>query len=146
MSIRYLFVLLLSFIAFSIYSQEYTVNIDEIGFEEGLIYNQINDIYEDKDGLLWIGTSKGLLRYDGEDFKVWNEEDETGQIYSISRIIQDDAGILWLWNSELSDFVFLDPSSGISQSRVSKFGDSFPNQLNGNTSSPGFAFSGSKRS
>ena len=36
--------------------------------EDGLYSNTINDIIEDRDGNLWLGTPRGLCKYDGEEF------------------------------------------------------------------------------
>ena len=134
-------VLFLFFFSFTnvITGQDYTYTLDEYGFEDGLVYKHIKTVFEDRDGLIWLGTSKGLMRYDGEEFKVWNSDDETGLIYSIRLIAQDDEGVLWLWNSSSNQFVFLNPYSGEIQSTKTKFGDDFPNRLDANTSTPGFS-------
>ncbi len=36
---------------------------------DGLVSNYIQCIYRDKKGFIWIGTKKGVTRYDGYDFK-----------------------------------------------------------------------------
>ncbi|MFT6336583.1 MAG: signal transduction histidine kinase/CheY-like chemotaxis protein [Halioglobus sp.] len=143
-NLKFVLLVLSCFWSLELSSQSYTVSVDEYGFEDGLIYYQINDVYEDNDGILWIGTSKGLVRYDGEEFKVWNDEDETGLIFSIKRIIQDDEGILWLWNSELHEFVFFNPISEEIQSVTSKFGNNFPIFSNANSDTGGISFSTSQ--
>ncbi len=124
------------------FGQDYTYVLDEYDFDDGLVYRQINTIFEDRDGFIWLGTNKGLLRYDGEEFKVWNSEDDTGLIHSIKLITQDDEGILWLWNSAIMEFVFLNPYSGKIQSVNTKFGDSFPSRLDGNSATVGFSLPG----
>ena len=35
---------------------------------------QINDIYQDKDGFIWICSQNGLSRFDGTDFKSYNHD------------------------------------------------------------------------
>ena len=37
--------------------------------KDGLCSNHINTVMEDKEGLLWFGTDKGLCMYDGSNFK-----------------------------------------------------------------------------
>jgi ligand-binding sensor domain-containing protein len=44
----------------------------------GLPQNTVFDIAEDKDGFLWIATEEGLIRFDGNDFKIINEENTSG--------------------------------------------------------------------
>lgn len=47
--------------------------VEHIGLENGLSNNFVSDITQDKHGYLWIGTESGLNRFDGENFKVYNE-------------------------------------------------------------------------
>ena len=35
----------------------------------GLVYNGIREMIQDSRGIMWIGTHKGLSRYDGTRFK-----------------------------------------------------------------------------
>lgn len=60
--------------------------------EEGLPNNQIQCIYQDSKGWMWIGTSQGLSRFDGYSFL--NFLPETGDSLSLSgnliRVIKED--------------------------------------------------------
>ncbi|MBN2282119.1 MAG: PAS domain S-box protein [Candidatus Marinimicrobia bacterium] len=57
------------------------LDIRHYDIENGLPSNMINSIYQDIYGYVWIGTNKGLTRFDGIKFKSYNEtEDE----YSVS--------------------------------------------------------------
>jgi ligand-binding sensor domain-containing protein len=40
-----------------------------LNIEDGLVYSQVLSIYQDQKGYLWIGTSNGLSRWDGNQFK-----------------------------------------------------------------------------
>jgi ligand-binding sensor domain-containing protein len=57
--------------------------------KDGLSYNLITDMIQDKDGLLWVSTLFGLNRYDGKRFDVFkrnrNDKNSIQQniIYSI---------------------------------------------------------------
>lgn len=42
---------------------------------DGLPGNHVFSLYEDPDGILWIGTNNGLARFKGEKFKVLTTED-----------------------------------------------------------------------
>lgn len=62
--------------------------------EEGLTGNIIEAIYEDTEGILWIGTRSGLNRFDGTHFTTVTEADGLGHSQVLS-IIQDEQGGLW---------------------------------------------------
>lgn len=55
------------------YSKEYPAQHFDV--ENGLPSNTIYDIYQDKDGLIWIGTDKGVARYNGQRFEVFTTND-----------------------------------------------------------------------
>lgn len=48
--------------------------------EEGLSSNKINDVLQDDNGFLWIATSYGLNRYDGENVVHFVHQDSTASI------------------------------------------------------------------
>ncbi|MFA6151693.1 MAG: histidine kinase [Chitinophagaceae bacterium] len=45
------------------------------GIEDGLPSNMIYDIYQDPDGFIWIGTDKGVARYNGQKFETFTTAD-----------------------------------------------------------------------
>ncbi|MFO1523217.1 MAG: two-component regulator propeller domain-containing protein, partial [Kiritimatiellia bacterium] len=45
--------------------------ITEWAVEDGLLDNDVQSLCQDRDGFVWIGTHRGLMRFDGEDFKPW---------------------------------------------------------------------------
>lgn len=49
-------------------------NIKLIGIENGLSNNTVTSIYKDQTGLMWFGTNNGLNRFDGFNFKVFNNQ------------------------------------------------------------------------
>ncbi len=61
--------------------------------------NTVNSIEQDKYGILWLGTSNGLIRYDGNTFQniSWESEDQSN-IYNgpILNILSDSKGQLWI--------------------------------------------------
>ena len=62
-------------------------NIDASSFEhltnlDGLSQVSISAIAQDTQGFMWIGTSEGLNRYDGYEFRVFNHE--PGSTHSLS--------------------------------------------------------------
>jgi ligand-binding sensor domain-containing protein len=42
-----------------------------IGREQGFRYNDIRNVRKGKDGFMWMGTSEGLCRFDGQQVKVF---------------------------------------------------------------------------
>ena len=59
--------------------------------EEGLTQNFITSIYQDQQGFIWIGTIKGLNRYDGSKFRnYFASSDSTGLGLSVSYLIITD--------------------------------------------------------
>ena len=49
-------------------------NIEQLDNTNGLSNSSVNDIFQDSENLLWIGTWDGLNRYDGHKFKVFRPE------------------------------------------------------------------------
>jgi hypothetical protein len=43
--------------------------------EQGLPGNTIYDVYQDKEGMIWIGTDKGIARFNGIEFKTFTTAD-----------------------------------------------------------------------
>lgn len=69
---------------------------------EGLVHKTVFCIYMDSDNFLWIGTSSGLSRFDGYNFKNFTHinSDSTSLHGSIIHDIVEDAnGKLWLATS-----------------------------------------------
>ena len=65
--------------------------------EDGLPDGQITAIKQTPDGYLWIGTAKGLARFDGVRFKVFEADETPGFTDSrISSLAIDAQGALWV--------------------------------------------------
>lgn len=65
--------------------------------EDGLPDGQITAIEQTADGYLWIGTAKGLARFDGQHFKVFKAGETPGFTDSrISSLTIDCQGALWV--------------------------------------------------
>lgn len=75
------------------------LNFENLTIANGLSDNIITCIYEDKEGFLWIGTSYGLNRYDGNYFQRFYNEDGNANSLSgnvIIDVIEDMQGIFWI--------------------------------------------------
>jgi len=67
--------------------------------QQGLSSNAINAVLEDSHGFLWIGTSRGLNRYDGKEFRkfYYNPYDSTGLSGNyITALFEDKWDNLWV--------------------------------------------------
>ena len=45
--------------------------------EDGLSNNHVSAIFQSKDGILWLGTQKGLNCYDGHNFRLYKKRDSS---------------------------------------------------------------------
>lgn len=59
--------------------------------DDGLIDNTINRLHQDRQGVLWIGTDRGLDRYDGQ-----RVDHIAGSEFTISDITEDAQGRIWV--------------------------------------------------
>lgn len=78
--------------ALSLYFDNYTIT-------NGFSGNNITCIYKDKRGFLWVGTTKGLNKYDGRDVKVYTHNRNNPHSISnnyIQSIVEDSSGNIWL--------------------------------------------------
>lgn len=67
---RFLHIFLFLSVAFAMGGQEYQKkNFKVYLTKDGLSYNKINTIIQDAYGYIWIGTEKGLNRFDGSTFQ-----------------------------------------------------------------------------
>ena len=95
------FFILFLFLAINSWSQNFV--FEKITTREGLSQNDVNDIYQDKNGFLWVGTNDGLNRFDGYNFKTYraNPKEEGGISSDLVFDIAEDAdGNLWLGTSD----------------------------------------------
>lgn len=58
--------------------------------DQGLSDNAINCIFQDNHGFIWIGTERGLNRFDGQRVDL-----VTGTDVAIAGITEDSQGVLW---------------------------------------------------
>lgn len=71
--------------------------VDVWGPDEGLPQGSVIALTQTRDGYLWLGTLNGLVRFDGVQFKVYDENNTPG--LNSSRIVslhEDQQGNLWV--------------------------------------------------
>lgn len=92
--------LLTLFLAPGLHSAE--VSEDDFPFvcinrsNSGISYDGISDILQDSRGLLWIGTFKGLNRYDGNRFTVYDKDDLGSPSDFIHCLEEDSNANIWV--------------------------------------------------
>ena len=50
------------------------VRFQRYGVEDGLSQTTIRDMYQDRQGFIWLGTQDGLNRFDGYEFRVYRND------------------------------------------------------------------------
>ncbi len=80
--------------------------IEHIGLKEGLSNSYVTDITQDRHGFIWIGSDGGLNRFDGENFRLFNERDTPLKGNSINTLFYDeDADKLWIGSKKGLDIL-----------------------------------------
>lgn len=71
--------------------------VDVWGTEQGLPQSSVISITQTRDGYLWLGTLNGLVRFDGIQFTVF-DENNTPELGSsrIVHLFEDSRGNLWI--------------------------------------------------
>ncbi len=80
-------------------AQKTVYNFERLSTENGLPSNVIHDIIQDRQGFIWLGTDKGLCRYDGYRMKVFvHDTDNPHSISSnaVKRIYEGHDGKIWI--------------------------------------------------
>ncbi len=70
---------------------------DRWGSEKGFTGGSVSAIAQTADGYLWIGTEKGLIRFDGLSFRTFQQASPTSfQIGPVRGLLTDGQGNLWI--------------------------------------------------
>ncbi len=79
-----------------------SINFDHVTNSEGLMHNSIDPIYQDSRGYMWLGTVNGLYKYNGDKYRIYNNElgNQNSIIGNrITAIIEDSEGVVWIGTS-----------------------------------------------
>lgn len=104
---------LITFVLVSIFISTVSANMynfTRIDNRDGLSNNQIECIFKDSRGYVWVGTNFGLNRYDGYRFKIFKQDkndDKSISFNAISSIQEDISGRLWIRSGD--NYVVYDP-------------------------------------
>ncbi|WP_238885137.1 two-component regulator propeller domain-containing protein [Clostridium sp. YIM B02551] len=78
------------------------INFSRITIDDGLSQASVQTILQDKSGYMWFGTSDGLNRTDGQEFKILKYSDKQNDSISssyISDMIEDEEDNFWVGTS-----------------------------------------------
>jgi signal transduction histidine kinase/ligand-binding sensor domain-containing protein len=93
-----IFVLIQS-VSLMTFAQNKRIGFERIGIKEGLSDPIVLCMMQDSRGFIWVGTRRGLNRYDGHQFKVYLHDVADSSSLSnnyIKRIIEDSKGNIWI--------------------------------------------------
>ena len=93
--IVYFVVLLQCLMLYSKPLHSQTTSFIYYGVEQGLSQSQVQDLVQDDDGNLWIGTLSGLTKYNGQEFKTFSRKDSLAEDW-ITAMCKDVKGNIWL--------------------------------------------------
>ncbi|MEZ4777067.1 MAG: two-component regulator propeller domain-containing protein [Bacteroidia bacterium] len=110
LSIIYSFLLLILLLP----AQAQVYNVTRYTTQNGLIQSQVMTMMQDHRGYLWLGTHRGISRYDGNKFASYGaEQGLTGTF--LSSIIEDRDGYIWVGSdaglNRFDGYRFMDFSS-----------------------------------
>jgi len=119
---RNIFFFLLLFITGATKAQLPSLSFDHLMVENGMPENYAIDICQDKNGYMWCGTQKGLMRYDGYHIKVYKQElsENNTAVNNIGSVFIDSKGIVWAgtvgnyllrYNAQTDSFLIIKPPS-----------------------------------
>ncbi|GAA3611455.1 two-component regulator propeller domain-containing protein [Flavivirga amylovorans] len=72
------------------------IGFTQLNLEQGLSNGSVTGIVQDSIGFVWTATKNGLNRYDGKNFKVYNQENSNLKTNDISSLLLDSKGRMWV--------------------------------------------------
>ena len=81
------------------FAQREQLVYERLSVEQGLSFNGVTDIIQDKKGFMWFATADGLNRFDGYDFKVFKlNPNDTNSLASpyVNSLFVDSYGTIWI--------------------------------------------------
>lgn len=96
---KYLLYCFLVFILYPYSLGAQTYNFRHYSNKDGLSYNTVHCMLQDKKGFMWFGTEDGLNRFDGHSFKVYRhmpyQENSLSDNW-ITDLFEDSSGRIWI--------------------------------------------------
>jgi signal transduction histidine kinase/ligand-binding sensor domain-containing protein len=105
---------LLLFTASSVFSQGYNFGYRHFSIEDGLPSRFVNEVVQDDQGFIWIGTSAGVNRFDGRRFKGLEGSKKEPHPYVNAHLFKDIDGKIWInYEQNYNTADILDPVTGV---------------------------------
>ncbi|RYY29521.1 MAG: hybrid sensor histidine kinase/response regulator [Sphingobacteriaceae bacterium] len=85
-----------------LYAQNNEYQFSQLDITNGLANNRVNCIYKDAQGFMWFGTTSGLSRFDGYEFKNFKHNAADPQsLYSnyVEKIEEGPENKLWIYTN-----------------------------------------------
>ncbi|MDA3882166.1 MAG: response regulator [Bacteroidales bacterium] len=97
----FVYIVFLLFINLSLLAQ-INYSFTSFSYDDGLVDNYVESIYEDSRGFIWIGTRAGLNRFDGHTYRtvklprtIRHEVQDVGGHY-VTSLVEDSSHVLWI--------------------------------------------------
>jgi ligand-binding sensor domain-containing protein/signal transduction histidine kinase len=77
----------------------HSLRFDHLSIEQGVPSTGVQSLYQSRQGFVWLGTSNGLVRYDGRHMKTFGSEPGNPESLSHSRVLslyEDENEQLWV--------------------------------------------------
>lgn len=100
-SMLYLYVFVIPFFSFS---RQQPYHFEHLTVADGLSHNKVQCILQDKQGYMWFGTIYGLNRYDGYNFRKFENipgDTLTPGNNNVVSLYQDSDEIIWIGTSTM---------------------------------------------
>lgn len=84
---------------FTVSASAQNIKFEHLNTQEGLSQSNVNCIFQDSRGFIWVGTRYGLNRYDGYKFIVYNNDPNNSLSISddfVADVTEDMNGDLWI--------------------------------------------------
>jgi len=120
---RYSFLFLFSLLSVSLSAQNPMMLKSFLTVDDGLSHDEVTAIVQDHDGFIWIGTRGGLNRYDGYEFKIFNQVpgDSNSLVNpSVESLFVDSKGNIWI-GTKSGGVSKYNPRTGIFKNIVSNY-------------------------
>ncbi|MEM1182019.1 MAG: two-component regulator propeller domain-containing protein, partial [Acidobacteriota bacterium] len=92
-----------------------SIRFDQLNVDDGLPDGQVNSIYQDRQGFLWISTRNGLGRYDGHSVVVYRYDPSDDRSINgnwVGPLLEDSRGRLWI-TLGVGGLDRFDPTTGV---------------------------------
>ena len=101
-------------LTFFTHGQVEDVRFEQLTIRQGLTNDQVNFVFQDHDGFIWIGTLSGLNRYDGYEVKsFYHDAHDTSSIASNTAMWMSYGPDGKLWVKNYAGISVFDPATEI---------------------------------